>query len=161
MADGAHLPYLTLPYLTLPYLTLPYLTFLAALRTDRITAPWLLDGPINGECLRTYVEQVLLPTLTPGDIVIIDNLGSHKGAPVRRIRRAVGAKLFCCRPTAPVSARSSRSSPSSRPRCERPVSEPSRPPGSASDSFSPPSHPPSAPITSPTLDMLRNRTIPL
>ena len=48
-----------------------------------------------------------------------------------------------------------------RPCCERPVSEPSRPPGSASDSSSPPSHPPSAPITSPTLDMLRNRTIPL
>ena len=54
----------------------------------------MLDGPINGECFRTYVEQMLLPTLTPGDIVIIDNLGSHKGAAVRRTLRAVGVKLF-------------------------------------------------------------------
>jgi len=77
------------------------LTFLAALRTDRITAPWVLDGPINGECFRTYVEQVLLPTLTPGDIVIIDNLGSHKGAAVRRALRAVGVKLFFLPPYSP------------------------------------------------------------
>jgi transposase len=77
------------------------LTFLAALRTDRITAPWVLDGPINGECFQTYVEQVLLPTLTPGDIVIIDNLGSHKGATIRRTLRAVGVKLFFLPPYSP------------------------------------------------------------
>jgi transposase len=77
------------------------LTFLAALRADRITAPWVLDGPINGECFRTYIERVLLPTLTPGDIVIIDNLGSHKGAAVRRTLRAVGVKLFFLPPYSP------------------------------------------------------------
>jgi transposase len=77
------------------------LTFLAALRTDRITAPWVLDGPINAECFQTYVEQVLLPTLTPGDIVIIDNLGSHKGATIRRTLRAVGVKLFFLPPYSP------------------------------------------------------------
>jgi transposase len=65
-------------------------TFLAALHHDRIEAPWLIDG----QSVATYVEQVLLPTLKPGDIVVLDNLGSHKGARVRRLIRATGAKLF-------------------------------------------------------------------
>ena len=54
-------------------------TFLAALRNDRIDAPCLFDGPINGERFRAYVDQFLVPTLKPGDVVILDNLGSHKG----------------------------------------------------------------------------------
>ncbi len=70
------------------------LTFLAALRHDRIDAPWLLDGPINGECFRAYVEKVLIPTLKPGDIVIADNLGSHKGKAVRQAIRDAGARLL-------------------------------------------------------------------
>src|SRR5437763_1037072 len=70
------------------------LTFLAALRSDRIDAPCVIDGRINGESLLAYVEQVLVPALKPGDIVIIDNLGSHKGKAVRRAIRAAGAKLF-------------------------------------------------------------------
>ena len=70
------------------------MTFLAALRHDRIEAPWLLSGPINGEKFRLYVEKVLLPTLRPGDIVVMDNLGSHKGRAVRQAIRAAGAKLF-------------------------------------------------------------------
>ena len=70
------------------------MTFLAALRHDRIDAPWLLDGPINGEKFRLYVEKVLVPTLKPGDIVVMDNLGSHKGWAVRRAIRSIGAKLF-------------------------------------------------------------------
>jgi transposase len=69
-------------------------TFLAALRHDRIDAPWVLDGPIDGENFRTYVERVLVPTLKPGDIVIMDNLGSHKGKAVRQLIRAAGAKLI-------------------------------------------------------------------
>jgi putative transposase len=68
-------------------------TFLAALRNDRIEAPCLYDGPINGERFLAYVEQFLVPTLKPGDIVILDNLGSHKGKAVRRAIRAVGARL--------------------------------------------------------------------
>jgi hypothetical protein len=52
-------------------------TFLAALRNDRIDAPSLVDGPINGERFRAYVEQFLTPTLKPGDVVILDNLGYH------------------------------------------------------------------------------------
>jgi len=69
-------------------------TFLAALRHDRIDAPWLLEGPIDGESFQIYVENVLVPTLRPGDIVIMDNLGSHKGKAVRRLIRAAGAKLI-------------------------------------------------------------------
>ncbi len=69
-------------------------TLLAALRHNRIDAPWLFDGPIDGESFRTYVEKVLVPTLRPGDIVIMDNLGSHKGKAVRQLIRAAGAKLF-------------------------------------------------------------------
>lgn len=69
-------------------------TFVAALRFDRIEAPWLLEGPIDGESFRTYVERVLRPTLREGDIVIMDNLGSHKGKAVRELIRSAGAKLF-------------------------------------------------------------------
>jgi transposase len=70
------------------------LTFLAALRCDRITAPCVIDGPINGASFRAYVEQFLVPTLAAGDVVVMDNLGSHKGAAVRRLIRSAGAKLF-------------------------------------------------------------------
>ena len=69
-------------------------TFVAALRLNRIEAPWLLEGPIDGESFRTYVARVLVPTLRSGDIVIMDNLGSHKGKAVRDLIRSVGAKLF-------------------------------------------------------------------
>ena len=70
------------------------MTFLAALRHDRVEAPWLIDSPIDGESFRLYIDQVLIPTLHPGDIVIMDNLGSHRSSAVRRALRAVGAKLF-------------------------------------------------------------------
>ena len=63
-------------------------------RQDRIEAPWLLDGPINGERFRLYVEKLLIPTLKPGDIVIMDNLGSHKSKAVRQAIRAAKARLF-------------------------------------------------------------------
>jgi transposase len=77
------------------------LTFLAALRCDRIDAPCVIDGPINGRSFLAYVEQLLVPTLSPGDIVIMDNLGSHKGQPVRKAIRAAGAKLFFLPPYSP------------------------------------------------------------
>ena len=70
------------------------LTFLAGLRCDRLTAPCVIDGPINGVSFRAYIEQVLLPVLAPGDIVVMDNLGSHKGRAVRAAIRAAGAKPF-------------------------------------------------------------------
>ena len=77
------------------------LTFLAALRCDRIEAPCVIDGPINGRSFLAYVEQFLAPTLKPGDIVIMDNLGSHKGPAVRLAIRAAGAKLFFLPPYSP------------------------------------------------------------
>jgi transposase len=77
------------------------LTFLAALRQGRIDAPCVIDGPINGESFLAYVEQVLVPALKPGDVVIIDNLGSHKGKAVRRAIRSAGAKLFFLPPYSP------------------------------------------------------------
>jgi len=55
------------------------LTFIAALRHDRIDAPWVIDGPINGELFATYVEQVLVPTLAAGDIVILDTSAATRG----------------------------------------------------------------------------------
>lgn len=69
-------------------------TFLAALRTDRLTAPCVFNGPINGESFRLYVREMLLPELRPGDILVMDNLGSHKGAEVRRLIRSVKARLW-------------------------------------------------------------------
>ena len=77
------------------------LTFLAALRCNRIEAPCVIDGPINGVSFLAYVKQVLLPTLSLGDIVIMDNLGSHKRPAVRRLIRAAGAKLFFLPPYSP------------------------------------------------------------
>src|SRR5215472_8386674 len=77
------------------------LTFLAALRHDRIDAPCVIDGPINGESFQAYVEQLLVPVLKPGDVVNIDNLGSHKGKAVRQAIRSVGAKLLFLPPYSP------------------------------------------------------------
>jgi transposase len=77
------------------------MTFLAALRHDRIDAPCVIDGPINGETFLGYVTQFLVPTLKAGDIVIMDNLGSHKGARVRAAVRAAGARLLFLPPYSP------------------------------------------------------------
>jgi transposase len=77
------------------------LTFIAALRHDRLEAPCVFDGPINGRRFLAYVEQCLVPVLKPGDVVIMDNLGSHKGEAVRRAIRAAGAHLFYLPPYSP------------------------------------------------------------
>jgi transposase len=77
------------------------LTFVAALRVDRVDAPWVIDGPINGELFALYVENVLVPTLADGDIVILDNLGSHKGKRARRAIRQAGAHLLFLPPYSP------------------------------------------------------------
>jgi transposase len=69
------------------------LTFLAGLRHDRIVAPCFIDGPINGISFTAWVAQFLAPTLTPGDIVIADDLDSNKGKPVRTAIRSFGARL--------------------------------------------------------------------
>ena len=70
------------------------LTFVAALRSDRIDAPCVFDHPINAASFLAWVQQALVPTLKPGDVVVMDNLSSHKNAAVRAAIRAAGAKLF-------------------------------------------------------------------
>lgn len=76
-------------------------TFLAGLRHDRIVAPLVLDGAINGRSFRAYIERFLAPTLRPGDIVVADNLGSHKVAGVREAIEARGASLLFLPPYSP------------------------------------------------------------
>lgn len=76
-------------------------TFIAALRHDRIDAPWVIDGPINGQLFLIYVEKILAPTLQPGDVVILDNLGSHKTKAARAAVRAAGAHLIFLPPYSP------------------------------------------------------------
>lgn len=76
-------------------------TFVAALRTDGLTAPMILDGAMHGAAFLAYVEQVLAPTLRPGDIVVMDNLPAHKAAGVRRAIEQVGAELRYLPPYSP------------------------------------------------------------
>jgi transposase len=77
------------------------MTFVAALRCDGVYAPCVLDQPINGVSFLAWVVQFLVPTLRRGDIVVMDNLGSHKSTAVRRAIRAAGAKLFFLPPYSP------------------------------------------------------------
>ena len=76
-------------------------TFVAALRRDGLTAPMVLDGPMTGQAFLAYVEQVLIPTLEPDDIVVMDNLPAHKIAPVRAAIAAAGAQFFLLPPYSP------------------------------------------------------------
>jgi transposase len=76
-------------------------TFVAGLRVDGIAAPFVLDGPINRDAFQVYVDQVLVPELRPGDVVIMDNLSSHKGPAVRRAVEAAGARLLYLPPYSP------------------------------------------------------------
>jgi transposase len=76
-------------------------TFVAGLRSRGIAAPFVLDGPINRIAFETYVDKVLVPELEPGDIVIMDNLSSHKGPRVREMIEAAGATLLFLPPYSP------------------------------------------------------------
>jgi transposase len=117
------------------------MTFLAALRHD------LIEGPIDGDSFRLYVEKVLLPTLRPGDIVVMDNLGSHRSKTVRQLIRSVGAKLFFLPKYSPTSTRSSRYSPNSSTSCEKLLPERSKLFASPSATFSSSSRPETAQAT--------------
>jgi transposase len=76
-------------------------TFVAGLRLDGMAAPMVLDGPINRIAFQAYVDQVLVPDLRPGDIVVMDNLSSHKAPAVRRAIEAAGASLLYLPPYSP------------------------------------------------------------
>ena len=84
-----------------PYGHWKTLTLIAALRHDGVIAPCVFDRPINARSFLAYIETMLAPMLRPGDIVVLDNLGSHKGEAVRRAIRAAGAKLFFLPPYSP------------------------------------------------------------
>ena len=135
------------------------LTFLAALRHDRIDAPAVLDGPINGRSFLAWVEQMLVPTLGTGDIVVMDNLGSHKGQAVRRAIRAAGAKLLFLPPYSPdlnpIEQVFAKLKTLLRKADERTV----EPRGGASDRSSTPSRPTNARTTSETQATAQNRWI--
>ena len=77
------------------------MTFIAALRHDRIDAPFVFDQPINGDCMLAWVEQVLCPTLQARDVVVMDNLSSHKRPEIRRAIRQTGAQLIFLPPYSP------------------------------------------------------------
>lgn len=76
-------------------------TFIAGLRSTGITAPLVLDGPMTGDAFRAYVEQFLVPTLSKGDVVVMDNLAAHKVAGVREAIAAVGASILYLPPYSP------------------------------------------------------------
>jgi transposase len=76
-------------------------TFVAALRSAGLTAPMVLDGPINGESFRAWVQQFLLPTLKPGDVVVMDNLPAHQVTGIQQTIESCGAKLFYLPPYSP------------------------------------------------------------
>jgi transposase len=76
-------------------------TFVAGLRCDAITAPFVIDCPMNRDIFLTYLQECLVPTLSQGDIVIMDNLPAHKGASVRETIEAAGAKLVYLPPYSP------------------------------------------------------------
>ena len=76
-------------------------TFVAGLRLSGIDAPMLIDGPMNGEAFLAYVRWVLVPTLRPGDVVVMDNLGCHKSPKVREAIEAAGAELRFLPPYSP------------------------------------------------------------
>jgi transposase len=76
-------------------------TFIGGLRHDRLDAPWVLDGAMDAAAFKTYLREVLVPTLSQGDIVIMDNLPAHKVAAVREIIEQAGAKLLYLPPYSP------------------------------------------------------------
>jgi hypothetical protein len=136
-------------------------TLVAGLRLSGIAAPFVLDGPINRDVFQAYVERVLVPELIPGDIVVMDNLGSHKGPAVRAAIEAAGARLLFLPPYSPdfnpIRGYPDRQvdwgplrwpSPSSRRCCARPPSAPSKGYGRPSDGSSTLSPQTSAPTSS-------------
>lgn len=99
-------------------------TFLAGLRRDGLTAPFVIDRPMNGAIFLAYVEQCLAPTLAPGDIVVMDNLPAHKVAGCARSSASVVPNCSTCHPILQTSTRSNCSSPSSKRCCGRPPNAP-------------------------------------
>lgn len=129
-------------------------TFVAGLRTTGMVAPMVLDGPINALAFQAYVNQVLVPKLRPGDIVVMDNLSSHKGAGIRPKSSARAPACSTFRPIVRTSTPSRTPSPSSKPPSARRPNGPSKAYGPPSETSSRPSPQQSVRTTSPTQDMI-------
>lgn len=114
-------------------------TFVAALRADGIAAPFVIDRAMNGDIFRAYVEQCLVPTLSPGDVVITDNLGTHKVGRVREAIERAGASVLYLPPYSPDPNPIEQAFASSRTGCERPLPGRSRTCGTGSANSSTPS----------------------
>ena len=137
------------------------LTFIAALRCDGIDAPFVFDGPINGEAFQLYVDRILAPTLRPGDVVIMDNLGSHKGKAARAAIRARKAHLIFLPPYSPDLNPIEQVFASSSTSCATPSPGMSKPPGAKPASSSTSSAHRNAPTISPTPDTVPSNGVPL
>ena len=124
-------------------------TFVAALRYQQLTAPMLTDGLMDGEIFLAYLRSLLCPTLTPGDLVIVDNLSSHKVAGVQEAITATGASLLYLPPYSPDLNPSRSSSPSSKLCSVKPLPALAMPSGMSSANYSPASRPRSAPTILP------------
>ena len=127
-------------------------TFVAGLRQDGMTAPFVVDAPMNGEIFLTYLAQCLVPTLSPGEIVTMDNLPAHKVAACARQTRQPAQSYGCCHLIPLISIQSSSPSQNSKPICERPVSVQFLPSGIESALFFNPTPQRSAATTSGTQD---------
>ena len=125
-------------------------TFIGALRQNGLVAPCAFDGPINGEKFRAWVEQFLVPELKPGDIVVLDNLSSHKVAGVRTAIESAKARLLYLPPYSPDLNPIEQWFAKLKPCCARPRREPSMPSSTPSPARSKPSRPTNAQTISQT-----------
>ena len=144
-----------------PFGTWQTLTFVAALRCDELTAPLVIEGAMNGDIFRSYVEQCLAPTLSRGDIVVLDNLRAHMVAGVREVIEAAGAQLRYLPKCSPDLNPSRWPSASSRPICAKPPSGPSAAFAAESAASYLASSPTNAPTTSPMRDIFPYERNPL
>src|SRR5438477_5632336 len=136
-------------------------TFVAALRADGITAPFVIDAPMNGEIFVTYLQQCVVPTLSPGEIVSMDNLLAHKVAACAKPSRRPAQNCGCCQPTLPISTPLSSPSQNSKRICERPANDQFPPSGIGSEPSSKHSRRRNAKTISLTPDTGQTEGIPL
>ena len=136
-------------------------TFVAGLRSTELTAPGVIDGPMNGNAFLAYVEQVLVPSLAPGDTVVMDNLSAHKVPGIREAIEAAGATLLYLPPYSPDFNPSEQLFAKLKALLRKAASAPSKGSGTASPICSKPSRRRNAPTTSAMPDMLHNKWKPL
>ena len=131
-------------------------TFVAGLRNTEMVAPMVIDGPINLDAYTAYATQVLVPELSPGDIVIMDNLSSHKGQAIRDVIEAAGADLLFLPPDSPDFNPIEKAFSKLKAHLRKPPSAQSTACGTQSDASSISTRPRNAPITSQPADTMQH-----